>query len=288
MATLYVGCAVWAHDDWADNFFPAGLPQADRLTHYARRLTCVEANTTFYRVPEVPTVKKWAAETPESFRFCPKFPKTITHTSLLKDVNAQAQAFMGTMRLLGGRLGPLLLQLPPEFAPRKLPTLARFLESLPHDLPIVVEVRHPDFFTPEAEAELQSCLLLSGAGRAIMDSRPAFASESPDAQSVQERKPHVPLVTDPVQQFALVRYISSPVEAENAPYFTEWAARVIEWLDAGRDVYFCVHCPVERHSPGLARAFYRLVRTRRPKLPPLPWDDVDRADALKANQLSLF
>ena len=285
---LYIGCAVWAHEDWANNFYPPGTAANARLDQYARRLTCVELNATFYAVPSVPTVQKWAAETPESFRFCPKFPKTISHTAQLQNVQALVSTFIGTMRLLGPRLGPLLLQMPPEFSPRKLPTLARFLEGLPQGVQVSVEVRHPDFFTPEAEAELQKCLMLYGAGRAIMDSRPSFASEAADAASAQERKPHVPLVTDPVQNFALVRYVSSPVVGENGLFFGEWAQRVIGWLNAGRDVYFCVHCPVERYSPPLARAFYRLVQSKRPKLPPLPWDNLERADAEKPTQLSLF
>jgi len=285
---LYIGCAVWAHDDWAGSFFPPGTPTGARLGQYAQRLSCVELNASFYAVPSVPTVQRWAAETPETFRFCPKFPKTITHTAQLKDVQSQASSFIGTMRLLGTRLGPLLLQMPPEFSPRRLPTLAHFLEHLPQGVQIVVEVRHPDFFVPEAEAELHKCLLLYGAGRAIMDSRPAFDSDSPEAIPAQERKPNVPLVTDPVQKFVLVRYISSPIIGENGRYFAEWAQRITEWLDADRDVYFCVHCPVERHAPQLARAFYRLIRSKRPKLPLLPWDEVERTAAENPTQLPLF
>jgi len=282
---LHIGCSAWGHDDWTGILFPPGTLPADRLRQYARRLNGVEANTTFYGVPNVPTLQRWAAETPESFTFCPKFPKTITHSARLKDVHAQTYSFIGAMSLLGARLGPLLLQLPPDFSPQKLPTLAYFLERLPPDQRVCVEVRHPDFFTPDAEAALREVLLKNNAGRAIMDSRPALRSTSPEARSAHESKPAVPLVTDPVQPYVLVRLISSPVEVENAPYLVEWAARVIEWLDQGYDVHLNVHCPVERHSPGLARALYRLIRARRSKLlPPLPWDEADDS----ASQLSLF
>ena len=188
------------------------------------------------------------------------------------------------MSLLGSRLGPLLLQLPPDFSPQKLPTLAYFLERLPPDQRVCVEVRHPAFFTPESEEALREVLLRYNSGRAIMDSRPALRSTAPEAHSAQESKPNVPLVTDPVQPYVMVRFIGSPVEVENAPYLIEWATRVIGWLDEGRDVYLNVHCPVERHSPGLARALYRLIRARRSKLPPLPWD----ANDASADQLALF
>lgn len=286
--TFYIGCAVWAHDDWAGNFFPPGTPKDGRLPAYARRLTAVEMNSSFYAVPPVPTVKKWAEETPESFRFSPKFPKAISHTAQLKGMEGQARSFIGTMRLLGPRLGPLMLQLPPSFGPKRIPILAQFLESLPEGAPVAVEVRHPDFFTPQAEAELHDCLGAFHAGRVLFDSRPAHESDSPDAESAQERKPNVPLVTDPLQSFAVVRYISSPVPAENEPFWDEWATRIADWIDEGRDIYFYVHCPVELHSPTFARQFYTKVRALRPALPLLPWDDAERPTLEPLTQLPLF
>src|SRR5215510_11237073 len=98
---LYIGCAVWAYDGWAKTFFPAGLAKDDRLRYYAGRLTAVEANSTFYAMPPLSTVQKWAAETPETFRFCPKFPKAISHAAGLKMVRAQTSSFLGVMRTLG-------------------------------------------------------------------------------------------------------------------------------------------------------------------------------------------
>jgi uncharacterized protein YecE (DUF72 family) len=287
--TFYIGCAVWAHDDWAGNFYPPGTPAGERLSSYARRLTAVELNSSFYAVPPIPTIQKWANDTPETFRFSPKFPKTITHTAQLKNVDAQARAFIGTMKILGARLGPLMLQLPPSFAPSRIPMLAAFLENLPEGLRIAVEVRHPDFFTPDGESELSDVLGAYKAGRVLFDSRPAHDSDSPDAETAQERKPNVPLVTNPVHpEFALVRYISSPVEAENEPFWAEWTPRLAAWVDAGRDIYFYVHCPVELHSPEFARKVYNRVRAIRPKLPPLPWDDLDNPKTIPLKQLPLF
>lgn len=286
--TFYIGCAVWAHDDWAGNFFPPGTPANARLSSYTRRLTCVELNSSFYAMPQVLTVKKWADETPDTFRFSPKFPKTITHTAQLKDVDTQARTFVGTMRLLGPRLGPLMLQLPPSFSPKRIPFLASFLENLPSGVQVSVEVRHLDFFMPDGEAELHDCLNAFGAGRAILDSRPSHETNSAEADDRQGRKPKVPLVTDPLQKFAVVRYVSSPVAEENTPYWDEWAPRVATWIDEGRDIYFFVHCAVEVHSPQFARTFYERVRALRPVLPPLPWDETDQPPVENLTQLPLF
>jgi hypothetical protein len=76
---LFIGCAIWAYDGWANSFFPPGTAKDARLNAYSRRLTAVEVNSTFYAVPPLSTVKRWADETPDYFRFSPKFPKAITH-----------------------------------------------------------------------------------------------------------------------------------------------------------------------------------------------------------------
>jgi uncharacterized protein YecE (DUF72 family) len=285
---LYVGCAVWAYDGWANTFFPHGLPKDERLSSYARRLTAVEGNSTFYALPSLTTVQHWAAETPETFRFCPKFPKAISHTARLKDMGAQTASFVGTMRLLGPRLGPLMLQLPPNFGPNRLGVLRDYLEHLPDKLEVAVEIRHPDWFKAENSARLDEVLTATGAARVLFDSRPVHASKAPEALTAQEHKPKVPLIAKALQSFVIVRYISSPILEENEAYLTEWASRIAGWLDEGRQVYFFAHCPVEALTPGLARDVYCRVGALT-DLPPLPWDAAEGTappDAL--SQLSLF
>jgi uncharacterized protein YecE (DUF72 family) len=276
MGKLYVGCAIWAFDGWAGNFYPAGLPKEARLAAYAARLTAVEGNTTFYAIPPVTTAQKWAAETPDSFRLCPKFPKAITHTARLRDVKAQTATFIGTMRLLGPRLGPLMLQLPPSFGPTMLDALRAYLADLPPELKIAVEVRHDDWFTPKHGAALDDLLAKHNAARIVFDVRPAHNSTAPEAISAQERKPDVPVVAVATKPFVVVRYISSPVLPENDPYLDEWADHTATWLAEGRDVYFFAHCPVEEISPSIARDLYHRVAARA-DLPPLPWDAIDPA-----------
>src|SRR5262249_21329360 len=150
---LHVGCAVWAYDGWANTFFPPGLPKDERLQAYGRRLTAVEGDTTFYAGPTLPGTQRWAADTPQSFRVCPHFSQTISHKAQLKGVGPQTASFIGVMRVLGPRLGPLMLQLPPSFGPTRLRTLQSYLESLPDDVEVAVEVRHPDWFTGENGAK---------------------------------------------------------------------------------------------------------------------------------------
>lgn len=285
---LYVGCAVWAYDGWASSFYPQGLPKDERLQSYARRLTAVEGNSTFYAVPPVQTVTKWVEDTPHTFKFCPKFPKAITHTARLKDVKAQTGVFLGTMRVLGPRLGPLMLQLPPTFGPNQLGALTVYLAELPEDVEIAVEVRHLDWFKAEHGERLDKTLAERRAARIVFDSRPAHGSAAPAAISAQEKKPKVPVVAEATQPFVVLRYISSPVIAENDLYLAAWAERIAGWLREGRRVYFFAHCPVEELSPGIARDLYHRVAQLQP-LPPLPWDEIEVASSPSdLTQLSLF
>jgi uncharacterized protein YecE (DUF72 family) len=285
---LYVGCAVWAYDGWANSFFPPGLPKDERLKAYARRLTAVEGNSTFYAVPSLNAVRNWAEQTPESFRFSPKFPRAITHTAQLKNVSAQTASFIGVMHVLGPRLGPLMLQLPPTFGPTRLPVLREYLDNLPKDIQVAVEVRHPDWFTPENDAKLDEALMAQGVSRIVFDVRPAHGSDSPDAIKAKERKPNVPLVVKALQKSVVVRYISSPVAEENDAYLSEWVPRVVDWLGEGRDVYFYAHCPLEELSPAIAYDLYRRVSAVT-TLPPLPWEDAEKPPSQQSmTQLSLF
>src|SRR5512141_3228628 len=82
---FYIGCPIWSFKGWVGNFYPADTKPAEFLREYSRRVTTIEGNTTFYAVPAQKTVEGWVAETPETFRFCPKVPKAISHEGTLLD-----------------------------------------------------------------------------------------------------------------------------------------------------------------------------------------------------------
>ena len=83
------------------------------LFHYSRMLPCAEINSSFYRSHRAATWARWAAETPDDFRFAVKAPKTITHERKLVDAEAMLSTFFAEVRGLGEKLGPVLFQLPP-------------------------------------------------------------------------------------------------------------------------------------------------------------------------------
>ncbi|HSV50393.1 MAG TPA: DUF72 domain-containing protein, partial [Candidatus Acidoferrales bacterium] len=95
------------------------------------------------------TVENWRLQVPEDFVFALKFPQLITHVKALKDCERETAAFLGRAELLGSKLGPLLLQFPPNFASSHMPELADYLVKLSKEHRYVVEVRNKSWLTPE-------------------------------------------------------------------------------------------------------------------------------------------
>ncbi|ESA37215.1 hypothetical protein N836_04255 [Leptolyngbya sp. Heron Island J] len=288
LADFRIGCAVWAYKEWLGDFYPAGSRPTDFLRLYSDRMTCVEGNTTFYSIPTPETVQRWANNTPNPFRFCPKLPRTITHGAELMPQLSAALDFLELMQGLGPKLGPIFAQLPPRYSPRSFADLSKFVASWPHQQsPLAVEVRHADWFKPPYSERLNALLTRFGVGRVLLDTRPIYTWSNPadDPQLRSERKkPRVPLLPVSTAPFVLVRYISHPELEHNRDFLAEWVQHVGKWLAEGRSVYFFVHCPNEAKSPDIARYFQEQLETAGIDVPPLPWSLIQAPP----QQLGLF
>lgn len=129
-------------------FYPPGASRGAFLPHYARRFRSVEIDATWYAVPAARTVEGWERATPDGFVFAAKAPQAITHEKVLRDCEAELDAFLTVMRRLGPKLGPVLFQFP-YFKAASFPSLpvfllrlAPFLRLLPPDLRFAVEIRN--------------------------------------------------------------------------------------------------------------------------------------------------
>ncbi len=277
MSPLYLGCPMWALKTWVGTFFPAGAKQRDFLSLYSRRLNTVEGNTTFYAVPSAATVERWREETPPGFKFCLKFPQSITHQRRLAGAEAETDEFLQRLEELGDRCGPSFLQLPPTFGGQGLPALIAYLDQLPRTagLRFAVEVRHRDYFAGATEQALDAALRQRGLARVLYDVRGLRSAPPADEATrvAQRRKPDVPVRFTRTAPFAFVRYISRPAVEENGPWLDEWAGRAAGWLEQGDDIFFFCHNKNDFYSPLLARDFHARVAQRTP-VPPLPgWDE---------------
>jgi uncharacterized protein YecE (DUF72 family) len=131
--------------------------KTSHLERYARRLDCVEINSSFHRPHRRSTWERWAAMTPENFRFAVKLPKTITHTGKLIKAGGELLRFFEAVAGLGEKLGPVLVQLPPKLAFEE--AVAREFFATVRELhsgAIALEPRHASWFTPVAEGLLRS------------------------------------------------------------------------------------------------------------------------------------
>jgi uncharacterized protein YecE (DUF72 family) len=140
MNKIHIGTMGWSYDFWRGKFYPEG--SENLLTEYAKNFTTVEIDNTFYRIPSKDTVSKWRDEVPDDFIFSAKFPRKITHIKMLDDCIEDMEVFVEHMSLLGNKLGPLLIQLPPGFKPEKSGILRDFLAGLPNGHRFAVEVKN--------------------------------------------------------------------------------------------------------------------------------------------------
>jgi uncharacterized protein YecE (DUF72 family) len=150
MARLFAGTSGFAYAQWKPAFYPAKLPAAKFLGHYAQRLNAVEINYTFRHMPSAKTLENWASATPAGFEFAIKAHQRITHIMRLRDAGEATTIFLRSIDPLRAarRLGPVLFQLPPQL---KCDTglLAAFLENLPSDLRYAFEFRHASWLVDE-------------------------------------------------------------------------------------------------------------------------------------------
>jgi len=151
---ILVGTSGYSYKQWKGRFYPEKMKEPEMLGFYARRFPTVEINNTFYRMPTRDVLVKWAADTPESFTFVLKAPQRITHQKRLGDVAADLEYFLGTAEAMGGKLGPLLFQLPP-FLKKDLARLRSFLELVPAGRRTAFEFRHASWFDDEVTAALR-------------------------------------------------------------------------------------------------------------------------------------
>ncbi|BCL35216.1 DUF72 domain-containing protein [Nostoc sp. MS1] len=282
---FFIGCAVWAYKGWVGELYPQGSRASEFLHLYSRRFTTVEGNTTFYAVPNQETINRWARETPAGFEFCLKLPKNITHQGLLKPYIPTALSFLEGMRPLGKRLGPIFAQLPPSYAPTLIDDLASFLEAWPRTTALLaLEVRHPDWYQESHRSNLTQLLETLGVGRVLLDSRPIYSGEDDPQLASERRKPKLPVQFSVTTSFSLIRFISHPDLTVNQPFMEEWVEQIQQWLQAGKRIYFFVHCPLEERSPDNARHFQQLLEQNGLPVPPLPWNQLQQPP----NQLNLW
>jgi len=260
--TVRTGTAGWVYAPWRGTFFPEGLVQKKELGYAARHLTTIEINATFRASQKPESFARWAAETPEGFRFSVKGPQLVTHIRRLRNCRAELAAFFASGPLaLGSRLGPFVWQLPPNLA-FDATAFAAFVELLPQSVPEYLAL------AGEADGKGKAPPFLDAAGvgpiRHAVEMRHA-SFLVPEVDALLRRRNVARVVADTADNpgwnltadFAYCR-LQGPPRAGAAGYapadIAAMAGTVARWRDEGRDVYaYFVH-EDKLHAPANAMA----------------------------------
>lgn len=249
-ARIHIGTQAWSYDAWVGPFYPLGTRPADYLTVYARAFNSVEVDSTFYAVPPASTVRGWRDRTPEQFTFALKLPQEITHERRLRNSTDVVELFAERARELGPKLGPVLIQLGPDFGPVELPALAKLLPALPRDIRFSVEFRNRGWITDGVLALLAE----HGVGLTLTDGR-WFS-----------RKQMLMLATRVTTSFVYVRLIGgnrelvdySRIQIDRTAELEQWA-HTLRPFARTIDVFAYTSNQFAGHSPQTARELQKLM-----------------------------
>jgi uncharacterized protein YecE (DUF72 family) len=145
---VLAGTSGWQYRDWRGAFYPPDVAQRRWLEYYAGQFATVENNGTFYRLPARETFASWRYRVPGDFVMTVKASRYLTHVRRLRDPADPTRRLLEAAAGLGGRLGPVLLQLPPDLR-ADAGVLAESLRQFPAVVRVAVEPRHESWWTDQ-------------------------------------------------------------------------------------------------------------------------------------------
>ncbi len=248
-ALLRIGTQGWNYDAWVGALYPDGTRPADFLRTFARAFNTVEVDSTFYAVPSSSAVRGWAERTPPDFVFALKLPREVTHERRLVDAAGVLDEFCDRVRELGPKLGPVLVQLGPDFGPDERAALVEFLPLLPTDVRFAVEFRQQGWIRDHVLASLaehQVALALTD-GRWL------------------PRDTVLDLVARPTTDFHYIRWMGpnrdledfSRVQIDRTPELDAWSDALRAMAPRRIAVYGYFNNHYAGHSPASARELQR-------------------------------
>lgn len=232
MERILIGTSGWVYKEWADDFY-RGLKPPEHFLFYTTQFSTVEINATFYRMPNLKTVRGWRDKAPRGFRFAVKGSRYITHIKRLNNLERSVGAFTRRVRPLKEKLGPLLWQLPPNFG-KDLPRLEKFLKRLPKSFSHAVEFRHPDWMADDTFALLRQ----HGASSVWISSR------------------RMPMNFPATADFIYVRFhglAGGPKHNYTRRELHPWAEQMCEQAESGKKVFAYFNNDLNVRAPNNAK-----------------------------------
>ncbi|HKS22866.1 MAG TPA: DUF72 domain-containing protein [Thermoanaerobaculia bacterium] len=251
---IRIGTQGWNYTAWVGPMYPPNTRPTEFLSTYARAFGTVEVDSTFYAIPDAKTVRAWAEKTPAGFTFALKMPKQVTHELRLRGAADLVQEFLDRARELGPKLGPILLQMGPDFAPEELASLEEFVATLPRDLRFAVELRQYRWMRGAVLPHVLELLHAHGMSLALSDGRWI------------PRATMLDLAEQPVADFLYVRWMGpdreitdySRIQFDRSAEMESWA-EVLRRVVPTKEIFGYFNNHFAGHSPANAREMQRLL-----------------------------
>ena len=252
--SIRIGTQGWNYAAWVGPFYPPGTRAAEFLPTYARAFRAVEVDSTFYAIPDTRTVRAWMERTPAEFIFALKMPKEVTHECRLRDAHDVVRDFLDRARQLESKLGPIVLQMGPDFGPDELPAVKTFLPLLPVELRFAIELRQSGWMRPEVLPRLRELLARHRVALALSDGR-----WIPREKMIEQ-------VERPTADFLYVRWMGpdreitdySRVQFDRSEEVRAWSAALKSAANT-IDIFGFFNNHFAGHSPASARELQRLL-----------------------------
>jgi uncharacterized protein YecE (DUF72 family) len=144
---VLIGTSGLQYEDWRHRFH-LGVPQRYWFEHTTTWFRTVELNVSFYRLPRREVFAGWRDRSPGDALIAVKASRYLTHVRRLRDPAEPVARLMSRASALGSKLGPVLIQLPPDLAADP-PALAATIECFPAGTRLAVEPRHESWWSHE-------------------------------------------------------------------------------------------------------------------------------------------
>ncbi len=248
---IYVGCAKWGRKEWIGIIYPPKTREANFLDEYVRHFNSIELNAVFYNMPKKEQINVWrekAEQVNSGFKFFPKFTRGISHLKRLKGAEDLTTQYLENISEFGNTLGPAFLQLSDNFGPKNFDILKNYLEQLPHDYDVFVELRHPDWYNDAAaRKDLFDMLYALKKGSIITD-----ASGRRDCVHMELTRPA-----------AFIRFVGNGLHPTDFSRIDSWVDRLALWSDQGlKNIYFFLHQHDEKDTPILADYTIKMINEK--------------------------
>lgn len=239
LPNVYVGAATWGAPGWVGKIYPLKTPASKFRQTYPHYFNAIELNATHYNIYSPDVMQQWAAPAKDSgFKFCPKFPQSISHHSGFQNVETQTAAFLESIWAFEKQLGPAFLQLSETFSPQGKEVLFSYLALLPTNTSFFLEVRHPAWLSDATErAELFQTLMPLNMGLVLTD--------TPGRRDLVHMRLTIPKL--------FLRFVCNGVHATSFSRTDAWIQQLKNWLNRGlQEAYIFLHPGNDAAVPELA------------------------------------